>query len=81
MYYKLIVISTLVNRTSFIKTIVNTNYLYYRLYNPIYTMKVSLIYIKVKPFYIEGFNKEKVIRPIREVVIMNLDIEGFVNRV
>ena len=63
-YYKLIVLFTLVNRTLFTKIIINTSYLYYRLYNPIYTMKVNLIYIEVKPFYIKGFNKEKAMRPI-----------------
>ena len=63
----------------FTKTIVDTSYLYYRLYDPIYTMKANLIYIIVKPFYIEGFDREKAMRPIREVVITDLDIEGFTN--
>ena len=44
-------------------------------------MKANLIYIIVKPFYIEGFDREKAIRPIREVIIVDLDIEGFINRV
>ena len=80
-YYELIVISTLVNRTSFTKTIVNTNYLYYRLYDLIYTMKANLTRIIVKPFYIEGFDREKAMRPVQEVVITDLDIEGFTDRV
>ena len=63
-YYKLIVISTLVNNTSFTKTIVNTSYLYYRLCNPTYTIRVNLKHIKIKLFYIEVFNREKAIRPI-----------------
>ena len=78
-YYKLIVISTLVNRTSFTKTIVDTNCLYYRLYDLIYIMKANLTYIIVKPFYIKGFNKEKAMRLIQEVIIIDLDIEGFTN--
>ena len=64
MYYKLIVISTLVNNTSFTKTIVDTSYLYYRLYNPTYTTRANLKHIKIKPFYIKAFNREKAIRPI-----------------
>ena len=64
MYYKLIVIPTLVNNTSFTRTIVNTSCLYYRLYNLMYTIRVNLEYIKIKPFYIEAFNREKATRPI-----------------
>ena len=64
MYYKLIVVSTLVNNTSFTRTIVNTSCLYYRLCNPMYTVWANLKYIKIKPFYIEAFNKEKATRPI-----------------
>ena len=64
MYYKLIVIPTLVNNTSFARTIVNTSCLCYRLCNPMYAMQVNLEYIEIKPFYIEAFNREKAIRPI-----------------
>ena len=77
MYYKLIVISTLVNNTSFTRTIVNTSYLYYRLYDPTYATRVNLKRIKIKPFYIEVFNREKATRPIQEVAITDLDLEGF----
>ena len=77
MYYKLIVISTLVNNTSFTRTIVNTSYLYYRLYNLMYATRVNLKYIKIKPFYIEVFNRKKATRPIQEVAVIDLDLEGF----
>ena len=77
MYYKLIVISTLVNNTSFTRTIVNTSCLYYRLYNPTYTTRVNLKYIKIKPFYIKAFNRKKAVRPIQEVAVIDLDLEGF----
>ena len=42
-----------------------------------YTIRVNLKYIKIKPFYIEVFNREKAIRPIREVAVIDLDLEGF----
>ena len=77
MYYKLIVISTLVNNTSFARTIVNTSCLYYRLYNPTYTIQVNLKYIKIKPFYIKVFNREKATRLIQEVAVIDLDLKGF----
>jgi hypothetical protein len=64
MYYKLIVISILINNTSFTRTIINTNCFYYRLYNPIYTMRANLKRIEIKPFYIEAFNRKKAMRPI-----------------
>ena len=79
MYYKPIVISTLVNNTSFARTIVNTSYLCYRLCNPMYATWVNLKRIKIKPFYIKVFNKEKAIRPIQEVAVIDLDLEGFIN--
>ncbi len=77
MYYKLIVVSTLVNNTSFARTMVNTSCLYYRLCNPMYTVWANLKHIKIKPFYIEAFNREKAIRPIQEVAVIDLDLEGF----
>ena len=64
MYYELIVISTLVNNTLFTRTIVDTSCLYYGLCDLTYTTQVNLKYIKIKPFYIEVFNREKAIRPI-----------------
>ena len=77
MYCKLIVIPTLVNNTSFARTIVNTSCLCYGLYNPTYTIQANLERIKIKPFYIEAFNREKAVRPIQEVAVVNLDLEGF----
>jgi len=79
MYYELIVISTLVNNTSFARTIVNTSCLYYRLYNPTYATRVNLKYIKIKPFYIEVFNRKKAIRLIQEVAVIDLDLKHFRN--
>ena len=64
MYCKLIVILTLVNSTSFTRTIVNTSCLCYRLYDPIYATRANLKYIKIKPFYIEVFNRKKATRLI-----------------
>ena len=68
---------TLVNYNSFIKTIINTNYLLYRLYNPVYVSKQNLEYIKIKPFYIEVFNNEKAARLIKEVVIIDINLKDY----
>ena len=81
MYYELIVVSTLVNNTSFARTIVNTSCLCYRLCNPMYTVQANLKHIKIKPFYIEAFDREKAIRPIQEVAVIDLDLEGFTDQV
>jgi hypothetical protein len=55
--------------------------LYYRLCDPTYTTKANLTRIEVKPFYIEGFDREKATRPVREVAVADLDLEGFTDRV
>ena len=59
-----IVVSALVNHNSFTRTIIDIGYLTYRLYDPIYALKQNLERIKIKPFYIEAFDGEKVARPI-----------------
>jgi len=64
MYCELIVVSTLVNNTSFARTMVNTSCLCYGLCDPMYTMQANLKHIKIKPFYMEAFDREKAIRPI-----------------
>ena len=79
MHCELIVVSTLVNNTSFARTIVNTSCLCYRLCDPMYTMWANLKHIKIKPFYIEAFDKEKATRPIQEVAVINLNLEGFID--
>ena len=56
--------SALVNYNSFARTIVDTDCLTYRLYNPIYTLKQNLERIKIKLFYIEAFDGEKAARLI-----------------
>jgi hypothetical protein len=81
MYYEPIVISTLVNNTSFTRTIVNTSCLCYGLCDPTYATRANLKHIKIKPFYIEAFDREKAARPIREVAVTDLDLEGFRDRV
>ena len=54
-----IIISTLVNRTSFSKTIVDIRCMYYKLYNPLYAACTNLKCIKIKPFFIKAFNKKE----------------------
>ena len=77
MHCELIVVSTLVNNTSFARTMVDTSCLCYGLCDPTYTMWANLKHIKIKPFYIEAFDREKATRPIQEVAVMDLDLEGF----
>ena len=45
--------------------------------DPMYTMWANLKHIKIKPFYIEAFDREKARRPIQEVAVIDLDLEGF----
>jgi len=42
-----------------------------------YTVRANLKHIKIKPFYMETFDREKATRPIQEVAVMDLDLEGF----
>ena len=63
-YCKPIILDPLINRIVFVKTIVNSGYLYYRLCNPTFTRKTNLKYIRITLFYIEAFNREKAKRLI-----------------
>jgi len=42
-----------------------------------YTVWANLKHIEIKPFYMEAFDREKATRPIQEVAVMDLDLEGF----
>ena len=43
---------------------------------------MDLLYIKLnRPFYIEAFNKEKAKRPIIEIIVINLDLKGYIERI
>ena len=64
MHYKPIVILTLVNNTSFARTMVDTSCLCYRLCDPTYAIWANLKHIEIKPFYIKAFDEEKAIRLI-----------------
>ena len=75
-----IVLSTLVNETSFAKTMVDTGCLCYGLCDPAYARSADLKRIEIKPFYMETFDGEKAKRPIREVVMADLDFEGHTER-
>jgi hypothetical protein len=37
--------------------------------------------IPIRPFYIEAFDGEETARPIQEVAIVEIDIEGFTDRI
>ncbi len=77
MYYNLIILSTLVNQNSFVRIIVDTSCLCYRLCNPIYAIKQNLEYIKIRPLQLEAFDGEKARRPILEVAIIDINLEGY----
>ena len=77
MHCEPIVIPTLVNNTSFARTMVDTGCLCYGLCDPTYATRANLKRIEIKPFYMEAFDGEKAARPIQEVAIINLDLEGF----
>ena len=77
MHCELIVVSTLVNNTSFARTIVNTSCLCYGLCDPKYTIQANLKHFEITPFYIEAFDREKAVRPIQEVAVVDIDLEGF----
>ena len=79
MHCELIVVSTLVNNTSFARTMVDTSCLCYGLCDPTYATWANLKHIEIKPFYMEAFDREKAVRPIQEVAVVDLDLEGFTN--
>jgi hypothetical protein len=74
------VVSALVNQISSAKTIINTGCLCYRLCDPAYASRTKLERIKIRPFYMEAFDGEKVARPIKEVAVAKLDLKGYKKR-
>ena len=60
---------------------VDTGCLCYGLCDPTYATRANLKRIEIKPFYMEAFDGEKARRPIREVAVTDLDLEGFTDRV
>jgi len=64
MYCELIVVSTLVNNTSFARTMVDTVCLCDGLCDPTYAARANLKRIESKRFYMEAFDREKATRPI-----------------
>jgi hypothetical protein len=42
-----------------------------------YASKQNLERIQIKPFYMEAFDGEKAARPIREVAVADIDLEGY----
>jgi hypothetical protein len=81
MHYKPIVIFTLVNNTVFYKTMVDTGCLCYALCDPTFVTRVNLEHIPIRLFYIEAFNGEETARPIQEVAVTEIDMEGFTDRI
>jgi hypothetical protein len=70
-----------VNRISSALAIVDTGCQCYGLYNPSFARKANLKRISIRPFYIEAFNSKKAIRPVRKVVIADLDFKGYIERI
>ena len=59
---------------------VDTGCLTYGLCDPVYASKQNLERIKIKPFYMEAFDGEKAARPIQEVAVADIDLEGYQER-
>ena len=76
-----IIVSTLVNHNSFARTMVDTGCLSYGLCDPVYASKQNLERIRIKPFYMEAFDGEKAARPVEEVAVADIDLEGYQERV
>ncbi len=77
MYCDPIVLSALVNQNSFVRIIVDTSYLCYRLCDPIYATKQNLEHIKIRPLQLEVFDSKKAKRPILEVAVTDINLEGY----
>ena len=60
---------------------VDTSCTCYALYDPAFVTCVNLERIPIKLFYMEAFNGEETARPIGEVAIAEIDIEGFTDRI
>ena len=72
-----IIVSALVNHQSFARTMIDTGCQCYGLCDPIFAAKQNLERIGIKPFYMEAFDGEKATRPIREVAVAEIDLEGY----
>ncbi len=72
-----IVLSALVNQNSFARTMVDTGCLCYGLCDPVYATKQNLERIKIRPLQLEAFDGEKARRPILEVAITDINLEGY----
>jgi predicted aspartyl protease len=81
MYCEPIVIPTLVNGISSALAMVDTGCQCYGLCDPSFARKANLKRIGIRPFHMEAFDGEKATRPVREVVMADLDFEGHVERV
>ncbi len=75
-----IVLSALVNQNSFARTMVDTGCLCYGLCDPVYATKQNLERIKIRPLQLEAFDGEKARRPILEVAVADIDLEGYKER-
>jgi hypothetical protein len=74
-YNSSFVLLSLINRIVFTNIIIDIRYLIYRVYNSHFTQKYNLIYIKVNPLRIEGFNR-KIKMKIDKIIIVNLDFDS-----
>src|SRR6202034_2672420 len=65
---------------SFAKTMVDTGFVSYGLCDPVYATRQNLERIQIKPFWMEAFDGEKAKRPIQEVAVADVDLEGYQER-
>ena len=70
------IILTLINGYSVAKTLINTSYLSYRLYNPRFTRKNKLTRLKIILRQVTGIDG-KLTAVINEVIAVNLNLDGY----
>jgi len=81
MHCEPITLDPLINGTVFAKTMVDSGCLCYGLCDPAFARKTNLKRIEITPFYMEAFDGEKAKRPIQEVAVADIDLEGYTERV
>ena len=78
MHCEPITLDPLINGTVFAKTMVDSGCLCYRLCDPVFARKTNLKRIEITPFHMEAFDGEKAKRPIQEVAVADIDLEGYI---
>jgi transposase InsO family protein len=81
MHCKPIILNPLINGTAYAKSMVDSGCSCYGLCDPAFATKTNLERIEIRPFYMEAFDGAKAKEPIREVVVADVDLEGYTERI